>query len=206
MPRIKLKPNSPEYLDDDREQDTHDQICDMPGCSENATHKAPKDRGLNQYYHFCQDHIREYNQAWNYFEGMSEKDIQDHLINNFYGFRPTWNYGAKGNPEEILRDKAWEFFTGRKEKPEDRKKTHGHNFSSEERQTPEVEALAIMGLEPPVELDEIKLKYKMLAKKYHPDMNNGCQKSEDQLKKINMAYTILKLAYENFETLPERPL
>ena len=67
--------------------------------------------------------------------------------------------------------------------------------------TPEGEALAIMDLEAPVTLLEIKTRYKTLAKKYHPDLNPGDSKAEDLLKTINMAYTILKLSYAKFEKL-----
>jgi len=42
-----------------------------------------------------------------------------------------------------------------------------------------------------------------LAKKYHPDLNGKDKESEELLKKINMAYTILKMAYQKFEDLPE---
>jgi len=64
--------------------------------------------------------------------------------------------------------------------------------------------MALMGLEPPVQLQDIKTRYKELAKKHHPDLNRGCAKSEELLKQINMAYTILKLAYEKYDDLPER--
>ncbi|HOO50797.1 MAG TPA: J domain-containing protein, partial [Alphaproteobacteria bacterium] len=71
------------------------------------------------------------------------------------------------------------------------------------RNTPEMEAMAIMGLEPPVGLDEIKSRYKILVKKHHPDHIGQNKESEDLLKKINMAYTVLKLAYQKFEDLPD---
>jgi DnaJ-class molecular chaperone len=58
-----------------------------------------------------------------------------------------------------------------------------------------------MGLAPPVTLDGIKARYKELAKKYHPDLNAACRQSEELLKSINMAYTILKMAYGKFEKL-----
>jgi len=66
------------------------------------------------------------------------------------------------------------------------------------------EAMAIMGLEPPLTFDAIKLKYRELALKHHPDRNQGCKKSEELLKTINMSYTVLKLAYEKFDKLPDR--
>ena len=49
----------------------------------------------------------------------------------------------------------------------------------------------------------IKLKYRTLAMKHHPDRNQGCPKSEELLKQINMAYTVLKMAYEKFDKLPD---
>ena len=63
--------------------------------------------------------------------------------------------------------------------------------------------MAIMGLKPPVTLDELKTRYKTLAKKHHPDLNQGNPQSEELLKQINMAYTILKLAFEEYKRLPD---
>lgn len=55
-----------------------------------------------------------------------------------------------------------------------------------------------------MDLKIIKARYKELAKKHHPDLNKGSNKSEELLKEINMAYTILKVAFEKFEDLPQR--
>ncbi len=51
-------------------------------------------------------------------------------------------------------------------------------------------------------LAEIKLSYRALAKKYHPDLNPGNKSVEDKFKEINSAYDILsdeqnKLIYDN---------
>ena len=70
--------------------------------------------------------------------------------------------------------------------------------------TPEFEAMAIMGLEPPLSLAAIKTRYKALVKKHHPDVNQGDAQSGELLKSINMAYTILKAAYEKYEVIRER--
>ncbi|MCD8571504.1 MAG: J domain-containing protein [Alphaproteobacteria bacterium] len=171
----------------------------MPGCQGCGEHKAPKHRALNEYYHFCFDHIKEYNTAWNFFQGMSEAEIQSHIVDSVYGFRPTRRYDADGQMAERLREAAWQTYHFTEEKPR-RERT----FTEEQRQTPEMEALAIMELTPPITLAAIKVKYKALAKKHHPDLNKGCKNSEDLLKRINMAYTILKLAYAEFEDLPDR--
>lgn len=199
MPRIKLKPNSPEY--EDERPRSRIKGCDMPGCPGAGDHKAPKHRGLNEYYHFCLDHIREYNAAWDFFQGMSEAEVQDHIVDSVYGFRPTWRYDADGQMSEKLREAAWQTYHFTDEKP---RQDHRRKLSEEQVRTPEAEALAIMELEPPVTLDLIKTRYKQLAKKHHPDLNKGCKNSEELLKRINMAYTILKLAYAEFEELPGR--
>ncbi|HFB55259.1 MAG TPA: molecular chaperone DnaJ [Hellea balneolensis] len=177
----------------------------MPGCESTAEHKAPKHRGLNEYYRFCFDHAREYNNAWDFFSGMSGKEVQDHMMNSVYGDRPTWQYGVggEGHAEDILRDKIHRSYHGSEGK-EDSPRNGGNRGFSVAQNTPEFEAMALMGLEPPVTLEGIKARYKALAKKHHPDLNMGCEKSEELLKHINMAYTILKLAYKQFEQLPER--
>lgn len=203
MPRIKLKPNSAEYVDPKDDNKPYTAACDMPGCQVPGEHKAPKHRGLNEFYHFCQEHIREYNKAWNFFEGMSDQEVQEQVQKDYYGDRPTWKYGVNGgDPEDILREKAKHF---RDQDGRDKKRNADgtHRKRHIDATTPEGEAMAIMGLEPPVTLDDIKKRYKELAKKHHPDLNQGCEKSEELLKRINMSYTILKLAYEEFDKLPE---
>jgi hypothetical protein len=203
MPKIRLKPGSPEYADSSAKPQVH--VCEMPGCAAHAHHKAPKHRALNEYYHFCLDHAREYNKAWDFFDGMAAHEVQDHIYKSHYGDRPTWKYGVNGeDPEDILRSKAWSFYEGDEEKShENRGRNHNQGFATDQNSA-EFEALAIMGLSPPVTLATIKTRYKELAKKHHPDLNQGCEKSEELLKRINMSYTILKLAYDEFDKLPER--
>jgi hypothetical protein len=195
MPRIHLKPNSAEFADSS--PDSGLRHCDMPGCRLRGEHRAPKDRALTDYYWFCLEHVREYNQAWNYFSGMSDREVEDHVVNSYYGDRPTWRYDLEGSAEEALRRKAWQthnFTQG--ESPSSKKLSYAL--------TPEGEALAIMGLQMPVTLEDIKVRYKALVKKHHPDVNGGCNESEELLKSINMAYTILKLAHSQFKELPDR--
>jgi hypothetical protein len=197
MPRIKLKPNSAEFADS--KPAAAKRHCNMPGCSLEGEYRAPKDRALSDYYWFCLDHVREYNQAWNYFSGMSDHEVEDHVVKSYYGDRPTWRYDMPGAAEEALRRKARQTHSYTEREPP----TSGQKARST-LMTPEGEALAIMGLETPITLEEIKARYKALVKKHHPDVNRGDPKSEELLKSINMAYTILKLAYEQFKELPKR--
>ncbi len=197
MPKIVLKPNSAEYANTQAQPDQC--ACEMPGCPESGDHKAPKHRGLNEYYQFCILHVREYNKAWNFFYGMAEHEVQDHMNKARYGDRPTWQYSGDGTEEDILRNSAnAEYHHSDSAKQE---QSNAGRYSGIQHSGPEMEALALMGLEPPIDLDEIKKRYKEMAKKYHPDLNQGCKKSEEVLKHINMAYTILKLAYSEYDKL-----
>ncbi|MBQ7612682.1 MAG: J domain-containing protein [Spirochaetaceae bacterium] len=49
----------------------------------------------------------------------------------------------------------------------------------------------VLGIEKTATDAEIKSAYRMLAKKYHPDKNNGDKNAEEMFKKINEAYTVL---------------
>ncbi len=198
MPKIILKYKSPEFAETGEETKT--QSCDMPGCPNFGQHKAPKHRGLNEYYNFCFDHVREYNKAWDFFQGMSNHEVQSHMEKSLYGDRPTWKYGVEADMEEKLFKSAQNQYFYGEEPPPDQKRPH---FGGETN-TPEYEAMAIMGLTPPVTLEGIKERYKKLAKKHHPDINRNNPDSEELLKKINMAYTILKVAFDNYQKLADK--
>ena len=58
--------------------------------------------------------------------------------------------------------------------------------------SPEGRAFAVMGLEPPLTLEQLKRRYKELVKKHHPDANGGDRGAEERLKSINEAYTTLR--------------
>ena len=195
MPKIQLKPNSPEYAE--RHARARTRVCDMPGCRGHGEYKAPKDRSLSEHYWFCFDHVKDYNAAWDYFSGMSAEEIEAQMLKSLYGDRPTWRYDVDGAAADALKRAAWQTYHFTQDEPP---KSEGRK-TAVPAQTPEGEALAILELEAPVTLDAIKKRYKLLAKRYHPDINPGDKAAEDLLKRINMAYTILKLSYAKFERL-----
>jgi len=49
----------------------------------------------------------------------------------------------------------------------------------------------VLGISPTATEDEIKKAYRSLAKKYHPDVNNGSSEAEQRMKEINEAYSII---------------
>lgn len=204
MPKINLKPNSPDYTDPVRaHKGTRD--CDMPYCPDEGTFRAPRDRSLTNHYLFCQNHITEYNRAWNFFDGMNQREVEDQILKSMFGDRPTWRYDADGLAEENLRQQAWNVHgTGGTDERSSRAwqeyQANGHKMDNT---SAEFEAMAVFGLEPPMDLALIKKRYKELAKKHHPDLNRGCLKSEERLKRVNISYTVLKLAFQKFDQLEE---
>lgn len=197
MPRIRLKPKSPEYVEPRKRSQV--KPCDMPGCPDHGEHRAPKDRSLSDHYWFCFNHVKDYNAAWDFFSGMNDTEVEEQILRSMYGDRPTWRYDVDGAAAEALKRATWQTYHFTNQEPpkdEPPRRPTGLNPN-----TPEFESLSLMGLEPPVNLASIKARYKELAKKYHPDLNRGDKDAEDLLKSINVAYTILKLSYAKFEKL-----
>ncbi len=151
--------------------------CDAPGCTNAGDHRAPRDREhLHRYYWFCLEHVRLYNAAWNYYDGMSESQIEAEIRRDTVWRRPTWRLGAwrlhrSHDPFGLFEDEATEAPRG----------TGGEAD----------EALAVLKLRPPVSTPTIKARYKELVKRLHPDTNGGDKSAEEQLKDVNRAYATL---------------
>lgn len=200
MSKIKLKQKSPEF--DDAKPKTSTHTCEIAGCMESGDFRAPKDRNLEDYYRFCKNHVADYNRAWNFFDGMSDKDVQDHMYESLFQNRPTWKFTGNIDMEDELRRQAGDFYgDAAKEREKKREEKRNRKIATD---TPEGEALEIMGLSAPITLDEIKVAYKELAKKWHPDVNRNDPEAEEKLKDINMAYTVLRLAYQKFENQADK--
>ena len=199
MPQIQLKQNSPEFAERDMLRVSPKAPpcpCDMPGCPHQGLYKAPKDRSLSNYYTFCLDHVQEYNAAWNFFAGMPDHDIEHHIIESMYGHRPTWRADSYRGLEAELHRKIHQkrFFT--EEDPAD---NATHDSPPRITGNPTLDALNVLSLTMPVTFNDIKKRYRDLVKKHHPDRQNVIgpdkDKNEEILKRINMAYTILKMTY-----------
>lgn len=189
--------------------------CNAPGCTGHGEYKAPKSRdSLRNYYWFCLDHVRAYNSAWDYFKGMSQGEIEKHMYNTMIWDRPTWNAAFAHHVDDRLKQRIHERFMDSDAAFADFKPgSHGENddktsyakFSGMAAvPNPEIEALAVMDLYPPVSWEQIHARYKHLAKKNHPDLTGNDKSAEELLKKVNLAYSVLKLAWQKYSHLEKK--
>lgn len=170
--------------------------CNRPGCPAEGSHRAPKGPDqLNQFYWFCLDHVREYNLSWDYFKGMSVDEVEAYQRAALTGHRPTWKLGQHSTP--VLKDSKLRaifglaegmriFEEGPDRAPADRKPVR------KQRSKLQMQALEQLNLEPSASWDDVKLRYKDLVKKFHPDANGGDRSAEDRLKAVIRAYGQLR--------------
>ncbi len=165
----------------------------MPDCEEPAGYRAPRSRdNLQDYHWFCLAHVREYNAHWDFYKGMTPGQIEAHLRADTSWNRPSWRLGHLGGGKA-----AQAFEDDRILDPLGL--LGGATRSRKNRQRaadPRPEALRqpleALGLSWPISMDELKSRYKVLARRHHPDANGGDRAAEERLKTINVAYTTLR--------------
>lgn len=181
--------------------------CARDGCSEPGLHRAPLSRDdLDRYQWLCLDHVREFNRAWNYCAGRNEKEIERLIREDIVGWRPTWPMGqlvggfGRFDADAIRRNFRYDPLGGfgdaddAAQRKRDERKSHSKRRETNGSGVHHAvgDALNLLGLTPPITATALKTRYKILAKKFHPDTNGGDKASEEQLKLINQAYATLK--------------
>lgn len=156
--------------------------CQWMGCTQDALYPAPRSRTqLREYWWFCLDHVRAYNAKWNYYAGMTDAEVEADLRRDTVWQRPTWRLGG--------------FDRGAGRGP---RITDGFGFFGDEQaESPRrldafEQALMVMELRPPVTVEIVKARYKLLVKRFHPDANGGDKASEERFKEIGEAYRIVR--------------
>ena len=168
-------------------------LCDRPGCTEEGLYRAPRSRdALNSYYWFCLEHVREYNAAWDYFKDLDEDSIEAIRRRDAVWQRPSWPFAGRtkeagADPNGQFRD-DFGLFGEESEAAAQR----GGRFPPNSKQA---KALAVLNLDPDASFEDVKARYKTLAKELHPDRNGGDLQAEERLKIINLAYSDLKAAF-----------
>ena len=166
--------------------------CEHPGCDQLGEHRAPQGRlREGKFFCFCLQHVREYNQSYNYFKGMSDNDVASFQKEAIIGHRPTWTMGARQGDHGATTgasaaDPMGPFHRARRRagKPP---VSSSINIAGRR-------ALATLGLDESADAQTIRARYKELVKRLHPDANGGDRSREEKLREIIHAYKQLRSA------------
>ena len=170
--------------------------CDHIGCPKAGEHRAPKGRDhVGEFWHFCLEHVTEYNKRWNYFSGMTEEELAAYQRAEETGHRPTWSFRA--SKDDRLSAAMRNFQAGRRADPYGMFDGGGQATApaaAPQKRLTRLQTLALeaMHLDERAEPGQIRARYAELVKRYHPDSNGGERGAEEQLDKVVKAYQVLK--------------
>ena len=164
-------------------------ICEWENCKFTGEFKAPAERdNIKNFKWLCSIHIKVFNKSWNYFEGMSQNEIENFLKSDVTWHRPTQKFGSSDNFFNILWNNAlsdkFNIFD---------KKSSIHFNKNKKLCEKDKDAFKIMELDFSADWTNIQKKFKTLVKKFHPDIHSGNKEYEDKLKRITLAYSHLKM-------------
>ncbi len=174
-----------------------EQACAHPGCTEPGEFRAPGlvrpgFDGPGEWRWLCLDHVREFNSAYNWFEGMSADEISEAQTPYGGWERETRAFGTVGQSPPPRwadfvdpLDAIGARFRARRERTQER--ADGRPLSEGDRRH-----LATLGLDVDADRRQLRTRYAELVRRYHPDRNGGDRSHEKALQRVIEAYTALK--------------
>jgi hypothetical protein len=170
--------------------ETSTRVCEHPDCNESGLYRAPKSPDvLDDFYWFCQKHVREYNLKWNFFENTTEAELNAQMSRDKVWDRTTkrftdpearaWARLGIEDPHQVLGENAT--------RNPGRQQTGKRKLPPTERQ-----ALEILEAADHATKAELRKAYKLLIKVLHPDINGGDRSQEEQLQKVMWAWDQVK--------------
>jgi hypothetical protein len=169
--------------------------CAHPGCREPGEFRAPGAErpsfdGPGDWRWLCLDHVREFNDRYNWFEGMSVDEIT--AAQHPYGGweRETRAFASAGAD----RAPRWADFAdpldaigARFQARHAAERKDGRPLSEGDRKH-----LNLLGLKIDADRRALRTRYAELLRRYHPDHNGGDRSHEKALRAVIDAYTALK--------------
>jgi DnaJ-domain-containing protein 1 len=181
-------------------------LCEHPECDRPGQYRAPRGpERLDSFQWLCLDHVREFNNRWNFFEGLDEDAFARQAEAARLWERPTWRLdgksrGAGAHPHADGR--AWERFgfsdpldvLGANATLNPGRAGRGAEARPVAPRLPlnVRSALEVLGAEPTQTRAEIRRRYKALVKDLHPDMNGGDRRQEGRLRRVLWAWEQIK--------------
>lgn len=143
-------------------------LCDRHGCEEPGNCPAPKAPNSPDRWYFCQAHAAEYNQRWDYFEGLDKAERaarakSEQSENAGYAEAQHYGWAASGDGS---------------------------------RSADEMRSLELLGLEADADMAAVKKAFRERAKLVHPDVRPGDDEAARAFQSLSLAYEVLKAAEE----------
>ncbi|QJU60407.1 J domain-containing protein [Sphingomonas sp. AP4-R1] len=174
-------------------------MCSEPGCTEPGEFRAPVEHGHRSGFDgpgdwrfLCLEHVRAFNQRYNFFSGMSAEEIAAQQRPYAGWERETRAFSSAGadqpprwadfhDPLDAIQARF------RATRPAERQ--DGRPLSGDDRK-----ALKVLGLEVDADRRALRERYSELVRRYHPDRNGGDRSHEGALQKVIEAYQALRKA------------
>ena len=150
---------------------TNVRLCDRAGCNEPGVCPAPKAPNSPEKWWFCQKHAAEYNQKWDYFEGLEKAEKEERAKaerQESAGYAESAHYGWSGSGDGS-------------------------------RSADEMRALETLDLEADADFATIKKSYRAKAKLVHPDVKPGDADAAAEFQKLQVSYEVLRASEERRE-------
>ena len=163
--------------------------CAVPECDAPGEFKAPLQPanfdGPGAWRFLCLDHVREHNDKYNFFDGMSPEEITEAQSPLAGWDRPSRKFAANGADPPP----SWSDFTD----PLDAIATRFGRIRRPSRFSPaERQALSVLGLGDDTDRHALRQTYSTLVRRYHPDKNGGDRSKEARLGAVIHAYQLLR--------------
>ena len=124
--------------------------------------------------------------SYDFFEGMSSEDVEQYRMAATTGHRPTWSLGVRrGAPENWQFEDPLEIMAHAGT-------VSGETIRGRRASTGQKRALDILDLDIKATAEDVRVAYKSLVKKFHPDANGGDRKHEERLQRVIKAHEYLK--------------
>ena len=176
--------------------------CSHPGCAATGEFRAPPEDRLHapdgppQWRWFCLDHIRAFNQQYNFFKNMSAEEI-DAAQRPYAGWERETRAFSSAAASGTMPPRWGDFhdpldaigarFKARMAEMAARQ--DGKPLSGEDRS-----ALKTLGLPHDADRKALRTRYTELVRQFHPDHNGGDRRHENALQAVIAAYTHLRKA------------
>ncbi|MDR7156514.1 hypothetical protein J2W40_003358 [Sphingobium xenophagum] len=182
-----------------------DRPCAAPGCPEPGEFRAPPAEGSARpgdegprWRWFCLDHVKAFNQGYNFFTGMTPDEIaaaqrpyagweRETRAFSANAHSPSPKWADFVDPLDAIGAKFKERMA--KARADAQVRQDGQFLSAEDRK-----ALGVMGLGIDTDRKALRTRYTQLVRRYHPDHNGGDRSHEGALQGVIQAYAHLRKA------------